>query len=352
MSVFLGPHKAGSGTRPAAVRLRSLIQDARAALASKGMGEADTAALLGPLEQLLGDPELSAGHHESFAIFRNARSMHWFRLPWDEPDSATVDSRFRLVPLIEAAPAARAFLLLLLSRKRVRLLACGPHDCESVDLPGVPASFEEFNALNLSDYKLIGRSPGGNTFGLSPERDKVDRHFHDYCVALGRALAPIARQRAVPLVIAGTADEVTTWRGANPPDNLWAGEVEASPDAGLSDRDLAALARPRVAAWRSPEETYARSLHRRLAGSPRVLREMNAIVAAAAEGRLEHFFFAPGSRVDGDYFRISSRIPLAGEIISRSSDLVNAVAVDMLRHSGHVWPAVPEDCVAAAIARY
>ncbi|MEZ5352184.1 MAG: hypothetical protein R2762_06065 [Bryobacteraceae bacterium] len=353
ISILMGPHRAGSGTRPAAVRLRALLHDADAALAGSGKGEADRGVLLGPLEALLTDPDFNAGHHQSFALFRNARTLAQYRLPWDAGDSMVVEGRFYVKPLVAPLGVAREFLLLALSRKRVRFFECDEQDCAPLPVAGgVPDQFEEFLALNLSDYKHMGRSPGGQTFGLGAERDKMDRHFRDYCVALGRGVTAAVRERKLPLVVAGTGDETTAWREANDENGMYGGTVEESPDGGLSERELAAKARAVVAEWKPPEAVHALELYERLAGTARTTRDLNAIVAAAAAGRVEHLFFAPGARVAGDYDRIVGHVRLSGEFVSRNDDLVNAAIADTLRNSGHAWGEVPEGGAAGAVLRY
>ncbi len=353
VSILLGPHRAGSGTRPAAVRLRALLHEAEATLEARGKNEADRRALLDPLMEMLEDPEFAGGHHQSFALFRNARMSVQYRLPWEAEDGVRVEGRFALTELAAQMGVAREFLLLALSRKRVRLFECDEHDCTERALPGdVPDNLEEFLALDLSEFKLKGRSPGGRTFGLGTERDKADRYFHDYCVAIGRGVTGLLRERPGPLVVAGATEEVAGWRAANPEIGMYAGDVETSPDGGQSDRELAAKARAVLAKWRSPEQVHAMELYERQSGSERVERDVRRIVKAAASGRVEHLFFAPGASQTGDYDRIVGRVRMTGEYVSSADDLINAAVADTLRNSGHVWSGVPEGLPMAAVLRY
>jgi hypothetical protein len=353
ISILLGPHRAGSGTRPAAIRLRTLLHDAERTLGENGMGEADRRALLEPLEELLNDSEFSGGHHDSFALFRNARMLSQYRLPWETADAVTVEGRFALRDLVAPLAVPRVFLLLALSKKRMRLYECSERDSEEVPLPGgVPDNFEEFAALNLTDYRLSGRSPGGNIFGFSQERDKVDRHFRDYCVAIGRGMAAMVRERSVPLVVAGTTEETVLYRAANEVDAMYAGEVETSPDGGITERELVEKARAVLGSWKSREAVNALANYERLSGTPRVARERDDIVRAAVSGRVEHLFFNPGTAHPGDYARLVGLVPLAGEFVNRNEDLLNAAVADTLRNSGHVWTPSPEHVAVVAVLRY
>jgi hypothetical protein len=353
LTLLLSPHHPGSGTRPVAVRLRAMLADADSNLSQRGVLPTDRDSILAPLRKLLEDAEFHSGNTESFALFRNPRLLVQTRLPWMVTDQVLVEGRFALTPLLERIHSPFDFYLLALSRNRVRLLDCGWQRCEEMAPPeGMPLNLDDFLALDQSDNnRQLNRSPGGATFGEAAEREKLPQRLHDFCVAIDRAISGKIAQDHRPLVIAGAATEVSTYRAASNCPMLVEESVITSPDGGLTDRELRERAREALSGWRSQQERNAYRMYESLAGS-RVLTDTAAVARAAFDGRVEHLFFQPGAAERGDYDRITERTQLAGSFLSDGDDLVNAAAVDTLRNSGHAWAGSPAGTALTAVLRY
>jgi hypothetical protein len=233
------------------------------------------------------------------------------------------------------------------------MLDCGWQRCQEMTPPeGMPTSLEDFLALDQTDNRQLNRSPAGTTFGESAEREKLPQRLHDFCVAIDRAISARMAQDHRPLVLAGTAAEVSAYRAVSSCPSFAAESVITSPDGGLTDRELGELARETLADWRGHQERNAYRMYEGLAGSARVLTDTAAVVGAAFAGRVEHLFFQAGGSEPGDYDRITESTRLAGSFSGQGDDLINAAAVDTLRNSGHAWAGSPAGTPLAAVLRY
>lgn len=360
VTLYLGGHKAGSGSRPMRVRLPALLTKAGEMLEQKGVAPTDRERLLEPLRALAADAGMAAGHADSLAVFRSSRVLRSFWLPWPVEDEAVVEARPCLRPLVPLLHPRRHFFLLALARQNTRLLECGPGFARVVPPPeGMPTSIEAFEGFdgpeNSTGTSPAGQSAGGSKgirFGTSSFRDKQHHYLHDFCRAIDVKLKPVLTGRGWPLVLAGAPAELGAYRSANQWPGLVEEAVETSPDGGWTDVELGQHAREVIGRWQSAEERQALHHYER-AGREKRVQEMGAILEAAAAGRVQHLFLTSQAPQPGDVDRLTNRALLSGDFVGRGDDLANAALVETLRHGGEVWSVAPPDGAAdCALLRF
>jgi hypothetical protein len=343
VTIFLPAHKGGTGTISPAQRLRGLIGGLEQQARDEGMRTPDVEDLFAPLHRLASDGTFTAGHCDSYAILRSIRHFEVLRVPGEPLEGAWLENRFRILPLLERMAARPAFYLLALTRRRVRLFNVEMGEFTEMALPpGVIAGLDEFNAFDPPDHMLRNKSSAGAgasvAFGTGSEREKMGRHFRDFCNALDRGLRPMLLRTDSPLVLAGTTPEVATYREVCGYQHLVHEAVTLSPDGGWSDSAIVQRGREVAAAWVSPELQRILDQFDRKVGTGHALSEGVAIGAAAAAGRVAILLVAEGTRM-----------PRAG------GDIVNTAEADTLTRDG-VVRIVPSGQAAippfAAILRY
>lgn len=350
VTIYLAGHKAGSGSRPRRVRLHSQLANADELLAQRNVAPTDREQLLEPLRALAADPEMGAGHADGLVVFRTPRLFRAFRLPWPVVDQLAVETRPLLRPLAAFLHPRRNFLLLALARHNARLFECGPGFARAMPLPdGLPASVEAFEGFDAPDHQMnsspAGQDSGdgkGVRFGTSSYRDKQYHYLHDFCRAIDAHLKPLLQERGWPLVLAGASAEIGAYRAANHSPALVDEAVESSPDGGWSDAELVRRGREAAGRWRTHDERLALHQFERAAPDRRA-QEVEAILAAAAAGRVQHLFLTSETPQPGDADRITNRALLSGDFSGRGDDLLNAALVETLRHGGQVWSLAPPD---------
>ncbi|MCZ2147672.1 MAG: hypothetical protein LC126_07840 [Bryobacterales bacterium] len=365
VSLYVQSHAPGAGSAAAGNWMKSVMPEIAQSLGERGMKAAEVTALLSPLEELASREKMQTGSSGGVAVFRSPRDVIVIRLPWDMPASWTVAGRFHVRPLYEALRAYPRFFVLALARKRVRLLECLVDRCRDVPLPdSVPRSLPEFGEFDQPDHDHVNRSfagpgkgdMGAVRFGTGASLDKDYHRLHDFHKKIAQTLDGMLAKTMAPLVVGATGTDAASYRKVSTYPRIVEGAAGGSPDDGMTDFQVAALARPLVSDWIDPEEARALDQYRR-AGRTLTSAETHEILAAAAGGRVQHLFVARGGSAQlGDVDRISGHVLLAGEFPSSGDDLTNAAMVETVRHSGNVWPLagdrMPDGAGMAALLRY
>ena len=336
VTIYVGGHKAGSGSRSMKVRLPALLAQAERLMENRGVLPTDRESLMDPLRRRAGEVDLGSGHSGGLVLLRSPRGFEQVWLPWDVEDKVVLEGYPLLTPVSEAMKSHRRFLLLAVSKKHTRLLDCGPAGQQPLALPaGVAQSMEEFEGFDKPDHNR-GRTGGGASFTMDTSFEKQPNYLHDFCRALERGLQPLLDQRGVPLVLAGANAELSAYRAVNRYQLLAPEAIEGSPDGGSTDAELARKGRAAIKAWRPSETRHAIDLFLR-AGPGKRATVMEEILKAAAAGRVLHLFLAGKLSETGDVDKILGRVLPSGATRNDDDHLANAAAVETWRHDGQVW---------------
>ena len=336
VTIYVGGHKAGSGSRPMKVRLPALLAEAERLLEERGVLPTDRESLMEPLRLRAGEVDLGSGHAGGLALLRSPRQFEQVWLAWDVEDRVVLEGYPLLTPISDALKSHRAFLLLAVSKKHTRMLDCGPSGQQPLALPaGVAQSLEEFEGFDKPDHNR-GRTGAGASFTMDTSFEKQPNYLHDFCRALERGLQPLLERRGVPLVLAGATAELSAYRAVNRYKLLVPEAIEGSPDGGWTDAELAGKGRAAVKDWRPAETQQAIDLFLR-AGPGKKATVMEEILQAAAAGRVLHLFLAGELSGTGDVDKILGRVLPSGATPNERDHLANAAAVETWRHDGQVW---------------
>lgn len=279
---------------------------------------------------------MAAGHAAGQAFFCTARGVEEVRIPWAVEDQVAVENRPYLVPLARGAETHPEYFLLALSRENTRMLRCGSLSQTAVDWPaGAPHKLEDFEGFDRAQHTR-GQTGAGVKFGFDTFAEKQPNYLHDFYRAIDRALQPLLEKQGLPLVVAGATQDLAVFKTVNSYSRMVPETIEGSPDGGITDAELAAKGRAALKWWRPAEAVRAAEQYQR-AGAGKKATEVEAILRAAAEGRVMHLFIAGELPETGNVDRILDRIPPSGSPGEGPDNLANAAAVETWRHDGHVW---------------
>ena len=337
ISFYLQPHHGGAGTKPTAQRLRALLEQAQHQIETRGLKDTECHALLDPLWALTTDPDMFAGHKDGLALFRSPRTFQMFRIPAKVDEQITVAGRFHILPLLEEMEQEPLFYVIELTKKGVRLLRAADAKFEQVELPeDCPQSLEDV------DYAAEHQREAAH--GLNSARE----HYLKYLRLVDRSLRRIICPAGVPVVVAGVAEDAATFRSVSTFTHLISETVPLNPDRFIAS-DVITKAREVVSRWVSPDERKA--VEEFQGGHRTVSTELNQITQAAWRGRIQTLFVTAGTRQLGDFGVVAKELNAEG-----ISDLINAAAVETIRHSGQVLvlpvDRMPDKITVAATLRY
>ncbi len=361
ITVILPPYRPGEPGKPAAAILKTDLQEAASKLAARRILTPFIEELLEPLHQLTHEEGSLAGSGFARAIFRSQGVFREFELPVppSPAQACVVGDCFWIRPILKSLAVPEKIYALDLSKKAVTLLECASAGVAPVELPkGTPRTLDEALNFDAPDHDLMNRSSagpstgamGGVTFGTGYGREAQRAHLHDFYKAVDRGVNEVLRLSESPLVLAGVEEDVATYRSANSYPHL----AEKSIPAGgpLSPSQILRQARDAVLF------DFERRAERRLAehkerfAPARFSMDLDAILRAAAEGRVSDLYLDENGRRVGNF---EGKI-FGGHVNWHNEDLLNVAAVETLLSGGAVYPlpthAMPNAAVAAAMFRY
>jgi len=354
VTLCLVPHLAGTGSRPSGVVLKTLLLDVKQALHECGMHPQDADSLLEPLEAMTVDAAMQLSHKHALCLFRSPREFHCFFVRALVEPGCHVEERFFVQPVLAHLDSRSTFLLLALAAKHMRLLRCEGGQMSPVPFPaGVPESETEFVGDDHGEEHTKNHA-SGIKFASSEGREKSAHFVADFMKAIDRGLLPIYREQGLPLVLAGVDEETAAYISVSGYQALVPESVKLSPDGGVTSAELVNAAAEILKRWRSPAEKQVLADFTTM-GLARRSTASEAILLAAAAGKVQHLLVQRGAQVSGHAQRILGLG--AGEGYEyRNADLVNAATVEVLKHKGVVWlleaEQMPEPVPMAAVMRY
>jgi hypothetical protein len=345
VSIFMPTHRGGGEEDP--VRWRVHMGEAEERLVATGLGASEARELLGPARRLLEDVSFWKNQCDGLAFFLAPQFLRLYRLPLAFRDLVAVTTRFQVTPLLPLLSGDGRFFVLALSQNAVRLLQGTHYSIHEVDLKGVPRSLSEALLTHDSDEPLTfhARPTSGGTWGaifeghgvgIDDKKDDLLRYFQ----RIDRGLHPVLREAKAPLVLAAVDYLQPIYRQANTYPQLLEEGVEGNPDR-LSSRELHDRAWPLVKPLFKAALQRAAAQYRQLAGTEHASGDLEAVVAAAYEGRVETLFVALGRQVWGVFDPAAGRVERHEEALVGDVDLLDFAAAHALAHGRTVYALEP-----------
>jgi hypothetical protein len=305
------------------------------------------------------DPE-----QRSVVILRSPDVFKHFFVPSVLNETIAVADRFQLLPLVMEARANRPFYVLALSQKHIRLLRCTHNTSEEVDLPAsVPRALDDFLQMDQPDHMLdnsvaAGVGSGSGTrvmFGTGTDKERKDQYLLHFYKAVDSGVVDLLKDDPAPLIIAGVEYELAIYRNESKYPRLADDGVRGAPD-GLKGGELHKRALEIAEAHFAKEVDEALAVYERFGGSDRASVSMKEIVKGAHDGRVLHLFVAEGEQHMGNFDELTHRVRVHRDEQPGDEDIVNAAAVETLRHGGDVLAIprnkIPHGSQMAAVMRY
>jgi hypothetical protein len=354
VSLYLRTHRGGAEEDP--VRWRKHLAEAEERLARTGWRAADVKELLAPARRLLEDSMFWKNQSDGLAAFLAPSFLRLFRVPLAFQDEVVVSTQFSIIPLLPLLSGNGRFFVLALSQNAVRLLQGTRYGVSEVDLKGVPRNLAE--ALLTHEAKQpfsfygrrAGEGPGswggifhGHGVGIDDTKEELLHYFQK----IDRGLHPLLREEKAPLVLAAVDYLRPIYRQANTYAHLLEGGIKGNPGR-LSSKELHDQAWPLIKALFEEAQQRAASQYRQLAGTGHASADLEVVVAAAYEGRVETLFVALDRQVWGVFDPSTGRVEQHEQTLSGDVDLLDLAAAHTLAHGRTVYAVEPEQLPSGA----
>lgn len=363
VSIYMPTYRSGSETQQNPIRLKNLLRSVQDRLVETGMKDTDAAELMTPVRELVDDQTFWQLQSDGLAIFRSPKVLRTYRLPTWLDENAVVESRFHLKPLFSLLSGDGQFYIVSLSLKSIRLIAATRHSAREIEMPDVPASFEEAmgplvrqkTQFQPMSSNTVSRSPVSGGHGRA--EDDIKAEILDFFNRADKAMVKYM-DRSSPVVLAGVEYLLPRFKETTEHPKVLEEGLTGNAE-GLSADDL------REAAWEIVEPYFLEDRRRAaerfgdLQGSGRSTNSYEEILPAAHDGRIDTLFVARGVRLWGTYDVQGRKVRLEEnqDVQTNSSeDLLDLAAVQTFLNGGTVY-AVPQQEVPgghamAAVFRY
>jgi hypothetical protein len=294
------------------------------------------------------------------------RSPEVFVVSWVEQavqSRAVMMPHFDIRPLLPELTRHKAFYVLALSQKDVRLLRCSSHDAEEVPFPdNVKTSYDRWLNMEKPDHTTDNMGTGGPSTGsmkgvmftTSTAREEKDEFLSHFFRQIDRGLNELLRGKTEPVVLAGVEYELPLYRSVSTYDHLCEEAVRGAPN-GLKSGELHARALDATlrAYEQKVDEVLAEWNHK--VGSLASSR-LKEVVTAAHDGRVLTLLVPESFERTGVFDEATHQVKGRETGTAADEDLINDAAVQTVLHAGNVYVVpngkMPNGAPLAAIFRF
>lgn len=371
ISIYMTTEPAATGTEKQRIGFKNLLQRAETACQAQAPKDKALFEHIGKGWHLLDDDSFWQHQSDGLAVFIASDLFLYYRLPVRFAGSVKVSNRFAVKSLIPFFMADGRFYILALSQNQIRLFSCTRHTLTEIDLGGeVPDGISESLKYDSKQSQLQfhtgtpggggggGRSAmfHGQGVGTDDKKDEIRRYFQD----VNRGLSKILPDDRTPLVLAGVDYLLPIFRDVASNyawimDEAITGNPEELQVDELQEKAFS-IVRPSL----EKKQRQAEEKYRELAGKGYTAAGVEAVVPAAAYGRVETLFVALDQERWGIFDRDANQVKITGETGADDPDvrdLVELAVAQTLSNGGVVYAVdregMPEiDAAVAALLRY
>jgi hypothetical protein len=364
VSLYLPTHRAPVEGRQDLIRFKNMLREIEDKLISGGLRGPEAKAFMTPLHRLLDDLAFWQYRGDGLAVFYSNDKLRPYRLPVHFEELAVVANRFHLRPLIPLLTEESGFFVLAISQNEIRLLEGNRYSAWEVEVKQIPASLAEatrydeperqFQFHNRTAINSAGKQRAlffAHGVGIGDNKDDIRRYFHQ----IDKGLQEVLRSSRAPLILAGVEYLFPLYREVNTYPNLLVEGISGSPET-LSPEALHERAWKVVQLRNLKAHQEVIAQYKQLAGTGRTSQDLNEIVPAATQGRIEKLVVAAGVQAWGAYLSGGEAVEMRADPRADREELLDLSAIQTLVNGGMVYAVepndLPEKAAAVALFRY
>ena len=359
ISIYLPTQNAGTDQKQNPILFANLIKKAREQLEKSGFSSHKLKLQLDEAEKLGADgAELWDHLKHGLALFISESDIQIFKLPMTVKDSVAVSTYPYIKPLLPMITTNGKFYILTLSQNDVKLYQANRDDIDKVYLGDMALSMEEhFDYSDLTEHiQHHAASQGGSMFhgqGGGDESYKAD--ISQFLNSVENRITDLLENEQAPLVLAGVEYLTSMYAKHNRYNHLVETIIEGNPENTTKDK-LHASAWEIVREIFKQDEQKALDTYHDRAGTGKTGADLDKVVVAAFDGKVETLFILRGCEVWGEYVTDKREVLLHDQRTAHSSDLLELATSQTLVNGGTVYSLKEDEMVEgkkiAAVYRY
>ncbi len=349
VSVYLPTHRRAGETPQDVILWKNLLREAEGQLVARHMRPQDAREMLQVARDLANDQHFWVHCEDGLAAFLSPEGHWWFRLPESFDPLVVVNRHFYLVPLIPLVTQRVQFYLLALAQNHVKFYRGDRLGLEEVSVERLPANMDEALQWDTPDATLQAHTgqPGPKSkktavfHGQGGLPDAEKRSLADFCHAVHRAVERFLADKREPLLVVAVGELFALYQEINTYAHLVPEPISGNPaKMSLHELHRACLEKlQRLIQDRHRE--VVEDLAAKLA-SPLVSLQVEEVLPAAMDGRVDTLLVAQGKHIWGSYDPQARRVNLAEAPGPECEDLLDLAARETYLRRGQVLVVSPD----------
>jgi len=345
VSIFLPTEKAGKESLQNAIRFKNLVRRAEErVLEGKRLRPPEVQEMFRPAYELIENSLFWQHQREGLAVYLSTGFFRYYRVPIRFDELAIVEERFYAKPVLRLLTTDGRFYVLSVNRKQIKLYESTRYEIGEVDLGDLPVSFKDVVGSDTEESHLqfhtgAPAAGGGRPamfHGQGGGADDVKPELRKFFSVVGKGLKEVLRDREAPVVLAGVEYLLPIFREAAALTDVVEEEIRVNA-AELSADELRrrgwSIVQPRFAR----EHMVAASRFQQLSGTGRATGQLDVILPASIDGRIDTLFLRKGARAWGRYDHEQRRLELDDDHRDGNQDLLDLGAVHTMLQGGKVY---------------
>jgi hypothetical protein len=395
VSIYIPTHRSGKEVTNGkdALLFKNQLQRVRHTLTEMGMHENDAREYLQPAYKLHEDSNFWHHQLEGLAVFIGQDHFSYHRIPLPLDEFSTVSKSFHLQQLVPLFNGDGLYYILAVSQEKVRLIEATrflAHEIDTGDTlqQGIMEvlKYYDFDPKGIKNQSSTqgggylgpgGALPGGTKGGggVNPSGNRGGAVFHghgdnmqdgdnlilEYFRNIIEGLSHYIKSDNTPIVLAAVDYLHPLFKDAaakNSGYKIMEKGIVGNPDE-LHMKELHKKSWESVEGHFNKERRKSREAYHDLAGTGKTSYDLNEIVAASVNGRIESLFLTKGAHTWGTFHPDDQEVEVHDEFKYGDDDLVSKSAVHTILNNGKAYvvesgelPEKAVDTEMVAVMRY
>lgn len=352
VSIYVPTEPTGEQGQAGPIELKNLLTQAEERLIARQLRPATVRGMLQPAHDLQADRAFWKSQSLGLAVFLANGSLRAWRLPARFAPFAFVGNHFYIKPLLPLVEGEDQYFVLAVSQNEVKLYAGNRTSVSQIHVDELPKNLAEalhfHQPEGLFQVRSIHRAGPPAARGKSAKEGAVfhgqgaggpEHHKDDilaYFRAINGALEGFLHGQSAPLLFAGVDYLFPIFREASSYPFLVDRPLDGNP-ALWNAVELFKRARPIVEPhWSRSRQRDARRIVD-LTGTDLVSSDIEHVLPAAEEGRVDAVFVALDAQLWGSFDPATRRVDIRGGKQDGAEDLLELVARTVLEHQGQAY---------------
>lgn len=322
--------------------LSSCINKVYKGLKKRELSEQKIKEYLKPIEALLGNTELWRNPSKGLVIFLDKNELQYYSLPIAFETSTYIANNFYVLPLLTLYQENTNYYLLELSRDYVKFYEASKYGFNNVQIDDfIPNQLEDTVGFEYKQKMLQFRSGqnaygSGSFHGQGDGKEDLEKEIATFFRAIDKGIKHVIKNKKSPLVVACIDRLFDTYKKVNTYANLY--DINISGDTEFTNKTaLHQESWELVQPYFEKNKQLKISQFKELYNTPKISYQLNDIIPAALNGKIDTLFVEKNTDIAGTYNKDTRKLQLDINKDLTNNSLTNLTAVQTFFNGGQVY---------------